>query len=404
MGDVVDLINARTSVTGVSASLNGAQDGILLTRAGGGLIVVDEVNGGRTASQLGVYTGSGGSVSPLTGSDINPVVTKDTLLSDLYGGAGIGTSGISIANATADSTFSATLGPSVFGLTSTVETLLNAVNGSGTYAYAAINDEGTGIDIFSRLSGGRLTISEASATGTTATDLGLLSTLARAKLSELNGGVGVDSVDGFDLKIRRKDGGEIFIDVDNATTVQDVVNAIDSDPFLTAIINVAGGIEVTDTSSGAGNFRVENYNGSYAAANLGIEGVVTNAPGSLTISGAALTYVGVQPEGLFTALVALRNALMSNDPQGIGSAQKVLDSAQEKVLGARSKVGALVAGLEMTANRLEYENTELQKMMSDVKDIDFAEAATRLQLQQTILEAGMAVAARILQTSLLNYL
>lgn len=404
VGDVVDLINAKTATTGVTAAINGASNGLSLTRAGGGIIVVNEVNGGKTASHLGIYTGSGGAASPVVGTNIDPTLTKDTLIGDLYAGAGIGLSGITITNATADATFAATIGSSVFSLTATIESLLNAVNNSGSYVDASINEAGTGIDVRSRLSGGRLTISEATGTGTTATNLGLRSTLARAKLSDLNGGIGIDSVDGFDLRIVRKDGGQLYIDVDQATTVQDVINTINGDPFLSAIINGSNEIEITDASVGAGDLRVENYNGSYAAANLGIEGVTPNAAGPITVSGTALTYVGVQPEGLFTALTNLRSSLLANNTNGISTAMSLLDRAQERLLGARSSVGSRIAAIEMTRNRLEYENTELEKMLSEVRDVDLAEAATRMQFQQTVLQAGLAVAARIMQSSLLNYL
>lgn len=404
VGDIVDLINAQTATTGVTASINAALNGLQLVRAGGGTIVVDEVSGGKTAANLGVWTGSAGTASPLVGGDLDPAVTAKTLLGDLYGGAGIEISGITIANVTADGSFNATLSSASFGLTSTVESLLNAINGSGTYVFAHINDAGTGIDINSRLSGGRLTVAEATGTGSSAAQLGILSTLNRSKLSDLNNGLGVDSVDGYDLRIVRKDGGEVFIDVDNADTVQDIVNAIDNDPLLLATINASGMIEVTDSSVGAGDLRIENYNGSYAATNLGIEGSVPNTVGSITLSGTALTYVGVQPEGLFTSLVNLRTALLGNNPDGISSAQRLLDVAQNRLLGARADIGARMAELDMTQNRLDYENTELQKMLSEVKDADIAEVATRLQMQQTILQAGLAVAARIMQTSLLNYL
>ena len=404
VGDIIDLINAETATTGITASINAADNGFLLTRSGGGTIVVDEVSGGTTASNLGIYTGSGGSVSPLTGSDLNPTVTKATQLGDLYGGAGITSSGITITNATATATFTTTLDSTVFTPTATVEQLLNAINGANVYADARINEDGTGIDVFSRLSGGRLTISEATGSGTTASELGLLSTLARAKLSDLNNGNGVDSVDGADFRIVRKDGTAVYIDVDNAERLQDVVDAIDSDTLLSAVLMPSGYIQITDTSSGAGDLRVENFNGSFAATNLGIEGSTPNAPGPITFSGTSLTFVGVQVEGIFTALINLRDGLLSNDTNKITRSQRLFDIAQSKILGARSSNGARLAGLELTKNRLDSQKLELSKLMSDIRDVDFAEAATRMQLQMNILQAGLATAARILQTSILDYL
>jgi flagellin-like hook-associated protein FlgL len=402
LGDVIDLINASTSITGVSASINPANNGLQLDRAGGGVIVVEEVSGGTTASELGIYTGSTGIPSPLVGLDLDPIVTEDTLLGDLNGGAGFDTAGIVIINAAPDTTYrlSAT---TIFALTNSVGNLLRSINSAGVYVEAGINSSKSGIDIFSRLSGARLTITET--TGSTASDFGLLSTLLRAPLSTLNDGKGIATVDGDDLKIVRKDGVEVSFDLDKATNLRDVVNLIDMDPFLSATLS-ADCIVITDTSIGPNDLVIYNANGSFAATNLGIEGRVANAGPAvpLTLSGTQLTYVGVQVEGIFTALIELKSALLENDTSRIGAVQGLFNKAQQRLLDARATLGARITGLELMRNRLEFQKIELTKFLSEVRDIDIAEAATRLQLQQNALQAGLAVAARILQISILNFL
>ena len=43
-------------------------------------------------------------------------------------------------------------------------------------------------------------------------------------------------------------------------------------------------------------------------------------------------------------------------------------------------------------------------MLADVRDVDVAEAATRFQLQSSILQAALSTAARILDTTLFNFI
>ena len=395
LGDVVDLIN--DAATGVTAALNTVTNTIEFTS--GSAFSVQEVTNGTTAQDLGIDV-AGGPVT-VSGAVLDPRLTKDTLLSDLLGGAGINPSGLVLTNQTAGQTFTDTLGASVFAGTSTVEQVLNAINASGAHVRARINDDGSGIDIVSDLSGGRLTISENG--GTTAADLGLLSTLARARIADLNNGLGVDTIAGADLKITKKDGTTLLIDVDNAVTVQDLINTIDADPDLTATIVGGNQIQITDTNGAAGTLTIENIGPGFAATGLGIQGSVTGA-GPQTITGSALGFAGVQTDGIFTALIRLRDALNANDVGAMDAASRMLGTANDKRLDVQAEAGARVAGLDLTANRLDLEKTELEKLRSSTQDIDIAEAATRFQIQQSVLQASLAAAARILETNLLNYL
>ena len=81
-----------------------------------------------------------------------------------------------------------------------------------------------------------------------------------------------------------------------------------------------------------------------------------------------------------------------------------MDESQKNMLEARAESGARLSSFDLTKNRLITEKMELEKLVSSTRDVDFAEAATRFQVQQTVLEASMAVASRILQTSILSYL
>ncbi len=400
LGDVVDLVNARSATTGVTASIAPGATGLRLTRVAPGAIVVQEVAGGRTAADLGILTAAGGVPSPLDGTNLDPILSPNTTVNLLRGGLGLSAFGITITQTSPSQTLTAVIGGATFAATSTVGQILNAINSSGLDVEARINPERTAIDVVSRLSGARLTISENG--GATASQLGLLSTLRRARLLDLNNGNGLGTVEGIDLRITKKNGQVLSFDVDAFATVNDFVLAVNADPQLTATVNATNQIVISDTTAGAGTLQILNVNGSFAATNLGIAASAAGTPA--TITGTALTFAGVRPEGVFTALLQLRDALEADDTQRILSSGRLLDAAEDLLLEARGDAGVRLSSLELAGNRLEQENLELELLRSSTRDLDFAEAATRLRLQQTVLEASLASASRVLQTSLFSFL
>ncbi|MDQ7779256.1 MAG: flagellar hook-associated protein FlgL [Planctomycetota bacterium] len=363
-----------------------------------------------TSASITSIEGSGG--AGIVGGDTDPSLSLATLRTALRGGAGIDVappSGIVINNVSSQAAYNATVD---FAGATTLEDMINMINDSGTYVFAEINDDGTGINVVSRLNGARFSIAENG--GTTAAELGILLPLSRVRLCDLNNGIGVHSVYGNDFRITLQSGATLEVDVSDAKTVQDVLDLINNHPnnggALLAQVDPGTGdrLRLTDSSVDNGfSLTVERINGSFAADNLGISGLVANPPGPnppLVLTGTALNPVGIQTESIFTTLANLRDALRANDRNAISRTGDRIDDADDLLLGARATVGARCERIETMTNWLERESLELEGLLSEIVDADLAEVATRLQLQQTILEAGLAAAARILQTSLLNFM
>lgn len=399
VGDVLDLINAQTAATGVTAAVDPVT-GNRIVLTSGSTVLVQEVDGGRTAQDLGLPNLAAPAASPVVGGDVDPVMTASTPLSLLNGGAGLDLSGLVIANATSVQTFTATLSFAGLG---TVQDALNRINDAGVFVRAEINASGTGINVRTRLSGARLTVAENG--GATAAQLGILSTIGRARVADLNNGFGIETVDGDDIQIRRRDGTTFEVDLSGAVTAQDIVDAVNNDPqnggTVLAALGAANNLVLTDlTGAVAAAFEVRNFNDSQTATQLGIEQTAAAA----IVTGTNLNWAGDQAEGLFTALVRLRDALRADDTGAIRSAGRLVDLAQQQVLDSRAEVGASMVRFELTQGRLEDERDQVTELRSGIEDADLAEVATRLQLQQTTLQAALAVTARLLQTSLLNFL
>jgi flagellin-like hook-associated protein FlgL len=386
----------------VTASLNAAGNGLQLA-TGTGNIGVYEVDGGKTARDLGILNGAV-AAGPLTGADLNPRVTEMTSISDLFGGAGLtdASSNIVITNGTQSATIN-------FSAATTVQDMLNIINTSGVGVTARINSSGTGIDVVSNMNGARLSIADAPG-GTTAAELGLLLDLGRVKLADLNGGIGVSQASGDDFSITRSDGVVIKVDVGNAVTVQDVVDLINNDGenaggLLTASIDAANNrLVLTDLSGGAGDLVVENINGCYAASNLGIAGRTANGAAPMTLTGEDLSPAGVQTDSIFTALIRLRDALLADDSNAISRSGAMIDTAKNKVLNSIAEVGTREQRLESTQSRLEDAKTQFEGLLSNTMQVNLADAITKYTNEQTLYQAGLATAAMLLKNSLLNYL
>jgi flagellar hook-associated protein 3 FlgL len=186
------------------------------------------------------------------------------------GGAGINfdkTSGIRVVNGGKTYDLS-------FDTAQTVEDLLNIINGSGAGMVAQINADATGIDIRSRLSGADFSIGELG--GATATQLGVRTFTGDVELDQLNHGRGVITVEGVDFTIVSNDGAEIPIDLGDAKTVGDVLDAINNSPDnagrVTARLAVyGGGIELVDDNPAAGGaLAVKLAPSCWAAEQLGL--------------------------------------------------------------------------------------------------------------------------------------
>ena len=172
----------------------------------------------------------------------------------------------------AGSTISSTLnGRDVYSVDS-IGDILRVINldpDNGGQLTASISTDGFGITLTDTTSGSNVLTVTALSDSQAAEDLGLLgpvtgNTVASRRLvaelntvllRSLNGGRGVDL---SDLQITDRNGVSHSVDVSNAVTLSDVIDAINAAPTsITAAVSSSGlGIELIDTSNGSGNLVI----------------------------------------------------------------------------------------------------------------------------------------------------
>src|SRR6185295_6058173 len=96
---------------------------------------------------------------------------------------------------------------------------------------------------------------------------------------------------------------------------------------------------------------------------------------------------------LFTQMLDLRDALAANDTSGITLAGERLEQSVGRVAEARALVGGYTQRAQDAAAKQQDRDTLDQKTRSDLRDLDYAEAATRFSALQTQLSASMQVTA-----------
>ncbi|HWB07715.1 MAG TPA: flagellar filament capping protein FliD [Pirellulales bacterium] len=227
-------------------------------------------------------------------------VQPSTSLAQLNGGAGVARGKISITDR---SGASATVDLSA---ARTIDDVVNDINQTaGIHVQASISGNSLVLTDKSGSSSSNLLVQDV-ANGTTAANLGiagsvaantltgtsLVSLSASTQLSSLNDGNGVATAGSIpDFTITAKNGSSFSIQLGSATTLQDVLNAINNDSQnagkVTASISGTH-LVLTDNTGGSGTLSVSALNGSTAAKDLGILGTEQGGgvlTGSQIISG-----------------------------------------------------------------------------------------------------------------------
>lgn len=113
-------------------------------------------------------------------------------------------------------------------------------------------------------------------------------------------------------------------------------------------------------------------------------------------------------KGMFATLHDLATALEKKSGQELHDAMTAglvkVDQGLEQLTDARAQVGARLNALDAQESANGDFTVHLQQTMSDIGDLDYADAATRLSQETLILQAAQQSFLRIQDLSLFNYL
>lgn len=148
-----------------------------------------------------------------------------------------------------------------------------------------------------------------------------------------------------------------------------------------------------------GEITAVTYQGDDESIEVAIsEGVrvATNVPGSVAFQ---------QSVDLFQLLIGIRDDMRAGDQASLRNVRVAeLDTGQEQVLLSVARVGSIQNRLERSTNEKEELVIELQRLLSDRVDADFAETILDLNVEQNAFQAALNAGARVIQPSLLQFI
>ena len=113
---------------------------------------------------------------------------------------------------------------------------------------------------------------------------------------------------------------------------------------------------------------------------------------------------GEESVDTFSLLVAMERALLENDGIAIAKRLGELDLAQNQVLKQQADVGNIVRELYSTKSQLGNQQFEKERQLSDIQDLDIAEATVDLKVAEANNKLSLNTGARLIQPSLSDFL
>lgn len=121
--------------------------------------------------------------------------------------------------------------------------------------------------------------------------------------------------------------------------------------------------------------------------------------------------INVPPQGafsvdLFSGLESLKKMLRDPATEGkdINKSLDHLDNMLNDIVSTRSELGARTNRAEMVENRLLEQEVIAKKTVSENEDIDFEKVIIDLTIQESLHKASLAVGARLIQPTLMDFL
>lgn len=113
---------------------------------------------------------------------------------------------------------------------------------------------------------------------------------------------------------------------------------------------------------------------------------------------------GLNANDIFDHTIQLRDQLSACNMAGIQAAQGLLENDFDNLLMRRSEVGAKSNKLELALNRMQGNYTNVNQQIANNDDTDIAQATMQLKLEENVYKSALAVGARIIPPSLVDFL
>jgi len=139
------------------------------------------------------------------------------------------------------------------------------------------------------------------------------------------------------------------------------------------------------------------YNGDNGAMLREVEpgtNIAINTPGSPLLG------------QVFDKLIELRDKLQAApfSTSDVGAVGEDLKTQMNQILNQQATIGTKMRRLQTTADRVQAGQTGLKSLLSNAEDADMSKVVSNLQQQEFVYRTALAVNAKVINVSLLDYL
>jgi flagellar hook-associated protein 3 FlgL len=108
--------------------------------------------------------------------------------------------------------------------------------------------------------------------------------------------------------------------------------------------------------------------------------------------------------GMVHTLEILKQALETDDVEGIRRAMTELDFQMDKTSSYQATLGSIYNGIEETAKRLELNREMVQENLSRIEDADVYRVTSDFKRTESVLQSTLLASNKLLQPSLMNFM
>lgn len=200
------------------------------------------------------------------------------------------------------------------------------------------------------------------------------------------------------------------------TSTTETVGGSGADRNAEKLANLGVDVDTTGLSVPSGqNIQVRNGSANtdavlgFATQNDGS----SSTNGELAQPGDSFLVEASNRQGLLTTLSRLSNAMRNVEDTAeskaaladvVGNTLTNLDNALTRITEVQGELGARQNTLDSSRDLNQEIQLSSRETLSDIRDVDFAEASTRLQMQQLVLSATQQSFVRVSGLSLFNFL
>lgn len=116
------------------------------------------------------------------------------------------------------------------------------------------------------------------------------------------------------------------------------------------------------------------------------------------------TLLGSGDKNLIQVFDRLIASLTSDPPGDLGSRITELQTSQTEILSVAADIGGRMNRLDLVQLRYEQDELNYKTVRSEIEDVDLAETTMQLKMAEAVYSAALAVGARVIQPSLVDFL